>query len=214
MLSFKSEALTVTSVPLSGGAASEGSLATGAFASHQLPPPFGLHLCGVPEKQRAVRVTVAHLFWKGRVLVLPPKLMDEEGRPEVQLLEPDEDTAAAWVRKRRFTSKKPLGEEITEAERKTEDLRLRQKRGQSLGRAEGGSSSLRVLQQVERQCFKELESYIQENAERERGDLGESEGVFGKSQKEPTRGKPALLSEHESLMRNLEASRPVTWHVS
>ena len=67
---------------------------------------------------------------------------------------------------------------------------------------------------MERQCFKELESYIQENAERERGDLGESEGVFGKSQKEPTREKPALLSEHESLMRNLEASRPVTWHVS
>ena len=51
-----------------------------------------------------------------RVLVLPPKLMDEEGRPEVQLLEPDEDTAAAWVRKRRFTSKKRLGPRSQDAQ--------------------------------------------------------------------------------------------------
>lgn len=188
--------------------------------------PFGLHLCGVPEKQRA------DLFWKGRVLLLPPKLMDEEGRPEVQLLEPDEDTAAAWVLRRRLTSKKPLGPRSQDAQPQvrvqpgwegTRDHRGRdhwgweKDRRSALETEEGqecGSSSLRVLQQVERQCFKELESYIQENAERERGDLGESEGVFWKSQKEPTRGKPALLSERESLMRNLEASRPVTWHVS
>lgn len=66
-------------------------------------------------------------------------------------------------------------EEITEAERKTEDLqkawatlgqlsmrKLETEERQLLGRAEGGSSSLCVLQQVERQCFKELENYIRE----------------------------------------------------
>ena len=163
--------------------------------------------------------------------MLPPKLMDEEGRPEVQLLEPDEDTAAAWVRKRRFTSKKHwvlevkmrshkcecnvdekgqeiTEEEITEAERKTEDLRLRQKRGNVW-------EEQKAVQVLCASCSKWRDNASRRlratprRMRKEKEEILVNQKVFGKSQKEPTRGKPALLSEHESLMRNLEASRPV-----